>query len=419
MKKQGKKTLVALCLISLLIGDVYASDMNTTKVNDDLAIALQEALTKHPSIKTKLAELEALGFQLDGAKAGRLPTIALDSQAMTNSSTHGVVRVQQTLWSFGKIEGNIRSADKKLSVGKLTLLQVQRQLMEDTAVAYVNVWGAKKRLEIAELNVAEHDRLYQMILRRQQGGIASGADVRLAFSRLLQAQAQRDQLRGLLEKNRYALVAFTQTAVSANLPVDSVIPQRGSLAEELAIASHSEASTQLRRAELEVVRNDVELRKAELLPTLYFRYEHDIASDTRTNDPERMGIALTGNIEGIGVAGKKRIQAEAARLAAAQTAVNDALNDVKRRVSELMTERSTQQQLGNSYAQAAAEMSDALQSTLRQYDAGRKSWIDVLNFQRELHDTQQQLEVARINSQEIELRLSAYIGQLDQLAEVK
>ena len=89
-------------------------------------------------------------------------------------------------------------------------------MIEDTAAAYNSYWGIKQRVIIAEDNVAEHNRFYQMISRRQEGGVASAADVRLALSRLLQAQAQLEQIKGAAAKARNEQEALTQIAISAD-----------------------------------------------------------------------------------------------------------------------------------------------------------------------------------------------------------
>jgi adhesin transport system outer membrane protein len=84
-----------------------------------------------------------------------------------------------------------------------------------------------------------------------------------------------------------------------------------------------------------------------------------------------------------------------------------------------MTERETQQQVGLLYECAVAEMEETLKSFLRQYDAGRKTWMDVLNVQKEVSDVRLQLEQARTTWLEMSLRLAAITGQLDSAAEVK
>jgi outer membrane protein, adhesin transport system len=57
-----------------------------------------------------------------------------------------------------------------------------------------------------------------------------------------------------------------------------------------------------------------------------------------------------------------------------------------------------------------------LASYQRQYESGTKSWLDLLNVQRELFEQKRQLVQAQTDWQIYSLRLLARIGDLDRLA---
>ena len=418
MKKLCKKLILTCLSVSLMAGSGQAAAQ--TGSANDLLSALQCAVTLHPSVKSKIAELQSLGFRLEEAESGRLPTISITAHALTDNVTHdhGSLQAQQTLLSFGKLEGSVNVAAQKKELGKLLLLQVRRQLLEDTGAAYISHWSAKQRVAIAEANVAEHERLYQMIQRRQQGGIASEADVRLALSRLIHTQAQREQLRGTAEKASLALVTLTQTAMSADAPVNPdliQIPDHGTVMA----TENSEAAVQVKAAELESARREADLRAAERLPTLYARYERQVTKTNSSASIDRVGVMLEGSLEGMGVTGQKRVDAAVASIAVAQENLADTRMKVRQRLSSLWTERETQRLMIDSYERSVTEIEETMQSFLRQYDAGRKSWMDVLNIQREVTDTRLQLEEARAAWLEMSLRIAAITGQLDRMTGVR
>ena len=256
-----------------------------------------------------------------------------------------------------------------------------------------------------------------MIQRRQQGGIASEADVRLALSRLIQTQAQREQLRGTAEKASLALVTLTQTAMSADAPVNPdliQIPDHGTVMA----TENSEAAVQVKAAELESARREADLRAAERLPTLYARYERQVTKTNSSASIDRVGVMLEGSLEGMGVTGQKRVDAAVASIAVAQENLADTRMKVRQRLSSLWTERETQRLMIDSYERSVTEIEETMQSFLRQYDAGRKSWMDVLNIQREVTDTRLQLEEARAAWLEMSLRIAAITGQLDRITGV-
>ena len=63
-----------------------------------------------------------------------------------------------------------------------------------------------------------------------------------------------------------------------------------------------------------------------------------------------------------------------------------------------------------------AELSEILDSYQRQYEAGQKAWLEVLNIQRELNEQQQQLAQAKNDWLIYTLKLLAMTGSLDTLA---
>ena len=128
---------------------------------------------------------------------------------------------------------------------------------------------------------------------------------------------------------------------------------------------------------------------------------------------------MEGSLDGLGIIGQKRAAAAEAQIAVAEENLEDTRNEIKRRVANLVTERGIQNNIISSYEQSTEEMEETLKSIIRQFDAGRKSWIDVLNFQRELTDMRHQLVQAKTNWMEVSLRIAAINGRLDAVAEVK
>ena len=417
--EKWRSGFIGFFALTMLMINTPAGAENSAQGND-LSTALKAAVRLNPSVKSKIAELKSLGYKLDEAEAGRLPSFSISAQSMyNNDDNYGVARGQLPIYSFGKISGSIKVAEQGIDVGKLSLLQVQRQVIEDTAAAYNSYWGIKQRVIIAEDNVAEHNRFYQMISRRQEGGVASAADVRLALSRLLQAQAQLEQIKGAAAKARNELEALTQIAISADTPVDPALAVFPAEQDPTKTAQDNDARVKVRIAELELTKKEADLRKAERMPTLYARYDKYINPKYDYAADNKVGLVLEGSLDGFGIIGQKRAAAAEAQIAVAEENLEDTRNEIKRRVANLVTERGIQNNIISSYEQSTEEMEETLKSIIRQFDAGRKSWIDVLNFQRELTDMRHQLVQAKTNWLEVSLRIAAINGRLDSAAEVK
>lgn len=384
-----------------------------------LAAALRATMTYNPAIKGKQAELNAQQHGIASAKAGRYPSLNAQADNVSDSNGQATLRLDQPLWAFGKIDAGIDYATASFNAEKWGLLQVQRQLIEDTAAAYAKIDGIKQRALVAQTNIDEHQRLYQRIERRQKGQLASQADVRLAYSRLLQAKATLQQIQGELLVAHNELQALTQISVStegAVSPELAVLPCCSSI-EQLAISNS--ADIRFKRLRMDVVRLDVKQEKLASTPTIYMRAEHDIGNINSNIDRTRAGLVIEGHFDGMGFVAKGRVNSAKSRLKAAQYDLDNVVNDVRRRVSTLMLNRAVQEELSASQKLSVEAIAATRESFLRQYKTGRKSWVEVLNTQREF--TESRLQLAQIKNEGLilSLRLASLTGALDLAAGVE
>jgi len=90
--------------------------------------------------------------------------------------------------------------------------------------------------------------------------------------------------------------------------------------------------------------------------------------------------------------------------------------ELTREIKQLERNRLLQTQLIRLQTAALSDLESLLASYQRQYESGTKSWLDLLNVQRELFEQKRQLVQAQTDWQIYSLRLLARIGDLDRLA---
>ena len=398
---------------ALAVGQVVAQGNITV---NGLGAALHATLAHHPAVSGKRAEVEAKGYAGDSARAQRLPT--LDGQAgAQDDDTHPItLRVRQPLWAFGRIDSNIAFADADQAAEEADLLRVKRDLLDQTAVAYAKVLGVRQRLVVADENIAALERMQQQIKRRQEGQLASVADVRLAQARLIQGRAQKERFVGGLDVALTELRALTQVTVSSDKNVPEAVTRLPSPAELEANAQQSSADVQLKKMQVALARADVQRERAAPMPTLYAQAERYFNQPTY-GDEFRVGVVLEANLDGLGFAAAGRNKAAGARLQASQEDLAATRSELVSSVDSLIANRRSQQILMESSRQSVSELREILASYQRQYEAGRKAWLDVLNIQREL--VEQRLQQVEAENQWLiySLKLAALTGRLDALAE--
>ena len=378
--------------------------------------ALQAVIGNHPAVTGKQAEVTAKRYAVDSAKARRYPSLSAEVSYQEHDEQLGTLRLQQPLWAFGKIDTPILYAEADVVAEQSDLLQVKRQLLEDTAVAYAIIEGIRQRQRVTADNVTEHNQLYQQIERRQKGLLASEADVRLAYSRLIQAESQQAQMGGELQVALTELQALTQIEVASGSPIKREWLRLPELPQLEVLALEQSASVEYKRAMVELARLGREQADVAMMPTLSFRVDHDFLDRPANSDNTHASLVLEGSLEGLGLAASGRTKAATARVEAARQDLRVTQNDIRRRISTLLSSRNIQQRLIQSQQLSVAALKATLDSYMRQYDAGRKAWLEVLNIQREL--TEQRLQEVQMDNDWLiySLRITTLTGQLDVLA---
>ena len=167
---------------------------------------------------------------------------------------------------------------------------------------------------------------------------------------------------------------------------------------------------------MELGRLEVDRERVSDLPTLYLNVERDILDSVSTTDDTRVAVVLEGSVQGLGFAGASRLKQASSKLVAAKQDLKVTENDIKQRVNSLMTNRSVSASLMLAQKESVDALNETLSSYMRQYESGRKSWLEVLNIQREL--TEQRIQLAQTQSDWLvtSLRVASLAGMLDPIA---
>lgn len=426
MKEYVVQRLAALGLICALgVLDVIAEEVSKRtapmeSLSAGLPLALQTMMQFHPAIQGQRAALEAADYGEQSANAARMPVLTVRGDTL-NEEAAGSAVFNQPLWSFGRIDSQVYLARSGVRQEQLRLLEVQRDLVQQTAQAYAEVEAAHKLIQVADSDVTEHQQLYDRIKRRSGGGLASEADVQFAYGRLVQAQARLEGFRGELAVALTRLLALTQQTIDSQQPVpERLFPasQRQALKQQALDASPSLA---LKAEEVLAAGLRADQQLAEHFPTLSFQVERTIPNGAAAEGDAlaRSGFVLEARFGGSSFgsyANTKRAKAEqrAAELDARATRL-----EVTRQIDALLINRDMQQRLLDAQINTVKAVGNTLNSFLRQYETGRKTWIEVLNTQREYTEARVEQQRIRANWLDVVLQLAVQTGHLDAVAGIQ
>ncbi len=378
------------------------------------------ALDGHPLIQQRRSNIGAAEYEIKGARWKRFPTLTAEvdrqpkepSVITTNSNLNsGVWRVEQPLWTGGRITSEIDGAEIRKHIAELTLEEVEQDLLTRVAQAFSDCLRMEERIGIAGDNLVQHQRLFDLIKRRTAMHVSSNVDVSLAHARLQQARTELMTLQAALNNTRTTLAQLIGNRKGDTLkaPPDEPLVWIDAAA---ALEAASQYSPYLRRldAEKALAKSDVVNKRSAAMPQVSARYEKFTGSSAAV--PFDRWLVAVQYQPGAGLASMSAIDASVKRLDAAQSAVEAGLRDTQEKVSNQYNEcNSFQEQMAPTlqYAQAS---DDVMASYLRQYTAGRKTWQEVLNAQRERAQARYAVVDVGASTRASKLKLDILTGRL-------
>lgn len=367
-------TIGLACVISLAAAGL--SQAATLSLDE----ALQLAARQHPSVSVRLNQRVAASDAVEGAQRSLWPSLAAQTGKDALGQDQITLRLEQPLWTGGRLTAEIAAANAKLQAADALLTESRQDIMLRAASAYAELGRAQARQAAAASNLAEHERLHALIQRRIAGQLTSGSDGILAAARLAQARVELSQWQALGARSRAALEQIVGRPVEAIETATSHPQEIGSL--DLTLDAALSRSPVLRRlqAEEENAAAQTQVARAQALPQVKLRHD-------QTQGGQQAGgqtyVALeyqTG--AGFNILTAMR-QAESLRLAA-KAEQEAARRDLADAISADWAEWQSLNSQADALAAQVKASEQVYESFARQYAVGRKSWLEVLNAQREL-----------------------------------
>lgn len=364
---------------------------------------LGTALSADPSIERARASIAAAEDGITAAKwqFGPSPSFSRELASGTNRYVN-VLRIQQPLYTGGLLTAGLNSARTTLRSSRFELQAAQLQLKLRIVQNWADWAKVRGRIDSLEALRDEHQQLLEMIRRRNQAGVATNADAALAASRLsaVRAELAQARLEEALQRDRLQRLARRpvdeplRAVLDGELPAPPTLNQvldRIQLSPEMAMA----------RAGVDLSRDELARAKAALMPTVSLRLDRQSGA----YKDDRLGLVVQAGLQG-GLSALAGVNAARARIVAAEAAVAATEQD---QFSNYQLEYTRYAAAGASLRNAqitAATGDEVLASYRRQFDAGKRAWLDLLNMVREAHATRQAQRDAAIDERAALYRLN-------------
>lgn len=354
---------------------------------DTLQSIMAKVWLDNPQVLQAEESLRASGYDITAARAAYLPYLQLQSAVADRSQDSiSTLYVVLPLWDGGARGAQVGIAKARQRAALAELARTRLELGQRTLEAYFNIAGAQDQQIQWSNYVGALKKLLATIKRRADQGLAPQADVETAISRVKQAEAGAEANRAMLVTNRAQLASLLNaTPGSLAWPEDSFILSDEEVAESARQGERHPAYLAA-RAEVEIQESTAKSAKASVWPE--FSLQHRRQLDGVEFDPSNDATLVVMSYQTTnGVQGLLGYRAEQQRIAAVKARLEAVNREIAATVAVDRAQlTATAAQLEVQY-EAAKATSALVDSYIRQFEAGRKTWLEVLNAQREANDT--------------------------------
>lgn len=375
-----KKIVATSCLFIS-----FAVSAEIVVPGDALSIdqAMKSAIATHPLILSAEGQYRAAKSELTASRWSRFPTVGASAQESSSDVKQDVTTASMPIWMGGRINADIDLAKSKRDGALSGISEAQQTVMLETVGLFFDYYKSEKKQQIAVINVNEHQRLYEIIERRVAAATSPDVDAMLAQARLQSAKSAQIQADSAKTISRASLELTVGRPIDAVFVVNNPKPLGINLND--AVTQGVLVSPRIARIESELKGFDasINLAKSSLYPQVSLGYEK------RYNDPDPSRVDQEEAFvsvqfqPGAGFAVASSISAAKQRKQSARDSLEAEKRELRRQIKTTWNEyTSVSFQLEPSKKLVDATTS-VIESYLRQYAVGKKSWLDVLNAQRE------------------------------------
>jgi adhesin transport system outer membrane protein len=386
-----------------------------------LASLVRDALASHPATQSQRALVASAAAGVDSARWQFYPT---PSVSLENATTRGAdplyqgdnrvatLRLQQPLYTGGRLTAGADKAQASLDQSQAALDESRLQLSLRVVQAYGEWLSAHLKAQASQKNEDTHNRLLRQVQRRIDEGVSAESDRVLAQGRLDAVRADVTAARAQGDMALARLGQLLGRPIAGDALANTVATPRAVNAQAAALLEQAQgqsAALQKALSQVRVQEATVLERRADLLPEVYLRAERQYGNFNFANGApvNRLFVGVNSRL-GAGLSGLSNVAAARGQLEAALAEVQVQTRNLNEQVlADHAQFMATERRLSSVQASLRSAQSVS-ESFDRQFLAGRKTWLDVMNAARELAQTEALIADLLATQVVVSWRLSFY-----------
>ena len=368
-----------------------------------LHLLWKKVTQEHPQVLIQRQNLKSAGFDIESSKQAFYPTPSISlERAQSNGGSDpsyagspqvAVFKLQQPLWTGGRLSAQLNKAIAIQDIELARLLEIQQGLAVKTLQAWAEVVSTQRQQTALLITRSQLENLQAKIERRAEQGMSTQSEVKLSRLRvsmvkqlLRQTKIQEDLAWLKLKQWVPEALSLSHSRINdtdafsdaqAHLQNTDNIDWESLSARQSPVALRLEGQLRLQEFELQE-------KRAAYQPDIYLRAEHQRGNFAyaNTQSVNRLLIGMTATT-GAGLS----LQSQLASLMAKHGSAQHEIALTQRQLSE-----SVQSDVFNLIARQSKteelklnleSLQEIQNAWLRQFDSGRKTWIEVMNTAQE------------------------------------
>ena len=383
-----------LMILALSVSSLQVQAADVFDING----LVNQAINTHPLVGSAQAEAQATAEGINAAKLNLLPTPTVTSNYDSNDGMVTRAGLRQPLWTGGRLTANINQAIYDDKAATAFVYEQQNTIAKNTIDIWQSHIYATALQGLYVNNLKQLDEFEAMMKRRVDQGVSARIDLDLVTNRILQDQ---NAYQGALQQQRIAQARLAQMIGEPinekgllPAPLNDMAKYAKAQSKDLEALIFSQSAINnpkviKQQYQVEAAKQQVKAQQAARYPTIYAQYEQLYYHKTSKNDGQ---FSLGLNYEpGAGFSTMALSRASQARVKGLEQSQEAAKRSVLEEIQTQYQQFASAKDQETSLIAAVVGAQIVVDSYRRQFIAGRKTWLEVLNAVREKAGYQQQL----------------------------
>lgn len=429
-----KKLSVFFTLLFAANGSFFNANAEQVSVMP-LNYVADKAISTNPEVQQAWHAFKASMHGIDAARSGYLPTVDVSASAGYEKRNYGIeeeynrntaeLTLGQMLYDGFRTSNNVKRFERIQLIRYFELLDQAEKTALAASIAYLDVQKFTELVELAEINLKEHESVYRQIEQSVGAGVARAADLEQISGRLSLAQSNvMTEYENLHDVSaRYLRIIGelpTQGTVKAKLS-DDAIPI--TINQALDIAYKNSPNFYASLYNIEAQKANADSQKSAFHPNVdlsarYGMQDRDELGLNETRSEARVGIDVRYNLYNGGLDSANLDQAyqevNVAKYQRDQTCIEirqnlqiayNSVQVLQSKIPSLANHKESSQKVKYAYKD--------------QFDIGQRTLLDVLDAENESFQSNRSYTAALYDRQAAILTMLAEMGKLLETLNVK